>query len=79
MTLPTYLDASASPWAAAQPGGESSDPSIASAVEKEHIIKDILALRDGLRSLMVRVTEVENDNEKLNKDNEMLGIYIDNL
>lgn len=46
---------------------------------KERIIKDILQLRDGLRGLMVRVTEVEGETDKLRKDNEFLGTYIDNL
>ena len=43
------------------------------------MIKDIVSLRDGLRGLMVKVTEVESENERLRKDNEMLGVYIDNL
>jgi hypothetical protein len=69
-----------SPWGqpamAAQPTEEST---VATALEKERIIKDIITLRDGLRGLMVRVTEVESENERLKKDNEMLAVYIDNL
>jgi len=79
MALPVFSDDSSSPWAAPSPAENASEPSVASAVEKERIIKDILALRDGLRSLLVRVTEVETENDKLKKDNEMLGVYIDNL
>ncbi|WVR04831.1 hypothetical protein IAU60_001843 [Kwoniella sp. DSM 27419] len=55
------------------------EPSVESALEKERIIKDILSSRDGLRGLLVRVTETDAENEKLKKDNEMLGVYIDNL
>jgi hypothetical protein len=50
-----------------------------SALQKEKVIKDILQLRDGLRGLMARVGEVEGENDKLAKDNEMLSTYIDNL
>ncbi|WWC68192.1 uncharacterized protein I206_102115 [Kwoniella pini CBS 10737] len=55
------------------------EPTVESALEKEKIIKDILQLRDGLRGLLIRITEIETDNEKLAKDNEMLSLYIDNL
>lgn len=68
----------ASPWGASPPANES-EPSVESALEKEKIIKDIVQLRDGLRGLMVRVHEVEGENDKLAKDNEMLSTYIDNL
>ena len=71
-------DETASPWAtpAAAP---TSEPTVESALEKERIIKDIVQLRDGLRGLLVRVTEVEGETERLAKDNEMLSVYIDNL
>lgn len=65
------------PWGSAPVAD--SEPSVESALEKERIIKDILSLRDGLRGLLVRVTEVEGENERLGKDNEMLSVYIDNL
>jgi len=54
-------------------------PDLQTTLAKEKIIKDILQLRDGLRGLLVRVTEVEKETEKLRKDNEFLGTYIDNL
>jgi hypothetical protein len=54
-------------------------PSIQSTLAKERTIKDIIQLRDGLRGLLVRVTEVEAETDKLRKDNEFLGTYIDNL
>lgn len=66
----------ASPWGASPSGPE---PTVESALEKERVIKDILQLRDGLRGLMVRVTEVEGENDKLARDNDMLSTYIDNL
>lgn len=76
--LPTYSDHS--PWSTpASITILSAEPSVESALEKERIIKDILSLRDGLRGLMVRVTEVEGETERLGRDNEMLGVYIDNL
>jgi hypothetical protein len=68
----------ASPWGA-NPTTETTEPTVESALEKEKVIKDILQLRDGLRGLMVRVGEVEGENDKLAKDNEMLSTYIDNL
>jgi hypothetical protein len=68
----------ASPWGAS-PATELAEPTVESALEKENVIKDILQLRDGLRGLMVRVGEVEGENDKLAKDNEMLSTYIDNL
>lgn len=55
------------------------DVSVASALEKETVIKDVVSLRDGLRGLMVRLTEVQGENEALKRDNEMLAVYIDNL
>ena len=70
-------DGGASPWAPA--AASNAEPTVASALEKERVIKDIIQLRDGLRGLLVRVTEVEVENERLAKDNEMLGVYIDNL
>jgi len=79
MAIPSFSDESSSPWAVSEPTDQQTGPGVASAVEKERIIKDIVTLRDGLRGLMVRVTEVENENERLKKDNEMLGVYIDNL
>jgi hypothetical protein len=68
-------------WGSALPADSptSAEPSIETALQKEKIIKDILTLRDGLRGLMVRVTEVEGETEKLAKDNDMLSVYIDNL
>jgi len=68
----------ASPWGAS-PTTEAVEPTVESALEKEKVIKDILQLRDGLRGLIVRVGEVEGENDKLAKDNEMLSTYIDNL
>ena len=74
----SYSQDDSSPWSSpAIP--QQSEPTVASALEKEHVLKDIIQLRDGLRGLMVRITEVEGETEKLKKDNEMLGIYIDNL
>ncbi|ORX35924.1 hypothetical protein BD324DRAFT_651836 [Kockovaella imperatae] len=67
------------PWGAPSVTPREAEPTVESALEKERIIKDIVQLRDGLRGLMVRVTEVEGDTEKLAKDNELLSVYIDNL
>lgn len=50
-----------------------------STLAKERIIKDVIQLRDGLRELMVRTSEVEKETDKLKKDNEFLATYIDNL
>ena len=47
-----------SPWAAPAPE-TSPEITVESALEKERVIKDIVTLRDGLRGLMVRITEVE--------------------
>jgi hypothetical protein len=68
----------ASPWGASS-ATDAPEPTVKSALEKERVIKDILQLRDGLRGLMVRVSEVEGENDKLARDNEMLSTYIDNL
>lgn len=59
--------------------GDNDEPSVASAVEKEKTIQEIIRLRDGLRDIMVRVTDVEGENKKLAKENEMLSLYMDNL
>jgi hypothetical protein len=72
---PTMSDAS--PWGT--PATETIEPTVESALEKERVIKDILQLRDGLRGLLVRVGEVDGENDKLARDNEMLSTYIDNL
>lgn len=71
--------ASQAPWGASPVSTPIEEPSVASAVAKEHTIKDIVSLRDGLRGLLVRVTEVEAENEKLGKENEMLAQYMENL
>ena len=55
------------------------EPGVATAIEKEKTINEIITLRDSLRGLMVRVTEVETENRKLGKENEMLSLYMDNL
>lgn len=68
----------ASPWGAS-PTDSSAEPTVESALEKEKIIKDIITLRDGLRGLLVRITEVEGDNDKLKRENEMLATYVENL
>ncbi|WRT64538.1 uncharacterized protein IL334_001470 [Kwoniella shivajii] len=79
MSLSNYTDSEINePWSTPS-AGALPEPTVESALEKEKVIKDILSLRDGLRGLLVRITEVETDNEKLNKDNEMLSVYIDNL
>lgn len=70
-------DDTASPWGAPPPPAPA--PTVESALEKERVIKDIVSLRDGLRGLLVRVTEVEGDTDKLERDNQMLSVYIDNL
>ncbi|ORY21244.1 hypothetical protein BCR39DRAFT_488462 [Naematelia encephala] len=76
----SFADEAASPWATPNNRITSAaEPSVESTLEKERVIKDILALRDGLRGLLVRVTEVEGENDRLKRDNEMLGVYIDNL
>jgi hypothetical protein len=68
----------ASPWGASA-SSEPTEPTVESALEKERVIKDILQLRDGLRGLVVRVGEVDTENDKLARDNDMLSTYIDNL
>ena len=70
--------ADASPWGAS-PSTEPTEPTVEAALEKERVIKDILQLRDGLRGLVVRVGEVDTENDKLARDNDMLSTYIDNL
>lgn len=67
-----------SPWGAS-PTNSISEPTVESALEKEKVIKDIITLRDGLRGLLVRITEVEGDNDKLKRENEMLATYMENL
>ncbi|OCF33805.1 hypothetical protein I317_01297 [Kwoniella heveanensis CBS 569] len=79
MSLSDFSAAGAGePWATTSQN-DVPEPSVESALEKEKLIKDIITLRDGLRGLLVRVTETEAENEKLAKDNEMLSVYIDNL
>lgn len=70
--------ADASPWGASS-DTEPTEPTVESALEKERVINDILQLRDGLRGLVVRVGEVDTENDKLARDNDMLSTYIDNL
>lgn len=70
---------SSQPVAASTTPAPVEEPTVESTLAKERIIKDIVQLRDGLRGLLVRVTEVEGETDKLRKDNEFLGTYIDNL
>jgi hypothetical protein len=76
-----FTNAWGAPAAAAAADAAASSPAatLENAVAKERAIKEILQLRDGLRGLLVRVTEVEKQTDKLRKDNEFLGTYIDNL
>ncbi len=67
-----------SPWAAPE-ADVPQEITVETALEKERVIKDIVTLRDGLRGLLVRITEVEGDNDKLKRENEMLAIYMENL
>lgn len=86
MPLPDYGNEMAGAWStpasAAHPAAAApaaAEPSVESTLEKERTIKTILELRDGLRGLLVRITEVEKETDKLRNDNEFLGTYIDNL
>ncbi|WVQ79821.1 hypothetical protein IAT38_001921 [Cryptococcus sp. DSM 104549] len=81
MSFPAYPDAvaGAEPWSTPSSTAPAAEPTVESALEKEKVIKDILTLRDGLRGLMVRISEVEGENDKLGKDNEMLSVYVENL
>jgi hypothetical protein len=77
MSIPSLSDQSA--WGTDLSPQPLEEPTVETALEKEKLIKDIVSLRDGLRGLLVRAHEVEGETEKLAKDNEMLGLYIDNL
>ncbi|KIR33020.1 hypothetical protein I352_04386 [Cryptococcus deuterogattii MMRL2647] len=78
MAFSTFAEGESEPWAV--PVASSvPEPTVESALEKEKVIKDILSLRDGLRGLMVRLAEVEEENDKLAKENETLGVYVENL
>ncbi|PWN53982.1 hypothetical protein IE53DRAFT_383509 [Violaceomyces palustris] len=48
-------------------------------VEKEKLIREILAMQDGLRALLQRVSKVKQECEKAESDNEMLQTYIDSV
>ncbi|TYJ53611.1 hypothetical protein B9479_005759 [Cryptococcus floricola] len=78
MSFANYAEGVGEPWATPEPSA-APEPSVESALEKEKILKDILTLRDGLRGLMVRVSEVEGENDKLAQENETLGLYVENL
>lgn len=73
-----YDRALAGAWGAPVPA-PSGEPTVQSALAKEKTLKEIMSLRDGLRGLLVRITEVEGETDKFKKDNEFLGTYIDNL
>lgn len=77
----SYDDIQGAWGAPAAPAAQAADGdvSVADAIQKEKMIKDCLNLRDGLRGLLVRITEVQAEADKLAKDNEFLGTYIDNL
>lgn len=88
MPLSDYDQEVAGAWGAPPPAPASkatdaaagaSEPTVESTLAKERIIKDVIQLRDGLRELMVRTSEVEKETDKLKKDNEFLATYIDNL
>ncbi|GMK56911.1 hypothetical protein CspeluHIS016_0307510 [Cutaneotrichosporon spelunceum] len=66
-------------WGAPPASAPTSEPTVQSAVAKDKALKEIVSLRDGLRGLLVRITEVEGETDKLKKDNEFLATYIDNL
>ncbi|EPQ32183.1 uncharacterized protein PFL1_00380 [Pseudozyma flocculosa PF-1] len=55
------------------------EPSANDVVEKEKLIREIIAMQDGLRGLLTRVTSVKDDCTKAEADNEMLQTYIDSV
>ncbi|SAM60447.1 uncharacterized protein UBRO_00970 [Ustilago bromivora] len=48
-------------------------------VEKEKLVREIMAMQDGLRALISRVNAVKEDCKKAEADNEMLQTYIDSV
>ncbi|KAJ1030078.1 hypothetical protein NDA16_000991 [Ustilago loliicola] len=48
-------------------------------VEKEKLVREIMAMQDGLRALISRVIAVKDDCKKAEADNEMLQTYIDSV
>ncbi|OWZ34113.1 hypothetical protein C351_02266 [Cryptococcus neoformans c8] len=78
MAFSSFAEGEPEPWATPI-ATLAPEPTVESALEKEKVIKDILSLRDGLRGLMVRLSEVEEENDKLAKENETLSLYVENL
>ena len=72
MSNPNPYDTS--PWSAPD-----ASVTITSTLAKESTLKDILSLRDGLRSLASRIAQVGGETEKLQRENEMLGMYVQTL
>ncbi|PWZ01382.1 hypothetical protein BCV70DRAFT_73088 [Testicularia cyperi] len=48
-------------------------------VEKDKLVREIMAMQDGLRALLTRVSTVQEDCKKAEADNEMLQTYIDTV
>ncbi|KDN48194.1 hypothetical protein K437DRAFT_267683 [Tilletiaria anomala UBC 951] len=48
-------------------------------LEKEKIVREIVAMQDGLKALLWRVTSVKEECSKAEADNEMLQAYIDSV
>ncbi|PWN92039.1 hypothetical protein FA10DRAFT_284943 [Acaromyces ingoldii] len=59
--------------------GAQTDVTPGEVVEKQRLVRDIMASQDSLRALLARVSSVQADCQKAEADNEMLQMYIDSV
>ncbi|KAI5479825.1 hypothetical protein MNV49_002637 [Pseudohyphozyma bogoriensis] len=76
MSMSSYDEGNA--WGAPPPEPEV-EIDAAGVVEKERLVKEIITMQEGLKALLDRVTDVQEESAKLKAGNETLQTYIDNL
>ncbi|KAE8214911.1 hypothetical protein CF327_g1727 [Tilletia walkeri] len=55
------------------------EPTAGEVIEKENLLKDVLAMQDSLRALLTRVTTVKEDCTKAESENETLQTYVESV
>ncbi|KAE8210725.1 hypothetical protein CF319_g6673 [Tilletia indica] len=55
------------------------EPTAGEVIEKENLVKEVIAMQDSLRALLTRVTSVKEDCTKAESENETLQTYVESV
>ncbi|KAG7575377.1 hypothetical protein FFLO_00367 [Filobasidium floriforme] len=70
-------DPGATPWEV--PQEKSTEEILQETLKKEAAIQDVIGLQRRLKEIMDEIDRTEKTNDKLEKENEMLHVYENNL